>query len=89
MLDRRLHPSLAADAVDEGIVVGELGPQDLERHATVQRHLNRLVDHAHAAAPEQPLDAIAAERSTDLDQGSPTRGPYDQLTCDSQPRQQR
>ena len=61
VLERRLQPALAAEPVDEVGILSEFGPQDLQRDAAMERSLDRLVDDAHAAAPEDALDGVALE----------------------------
>jgi hypothetical protein len=39
--------------------LGELSPEDLERHALAQLEILRLIDLAHATATEQASDAVA------------------------------
>src|SRR5213078_4951753 len=50
---------------------GELGGQDLDRYLTLQALVPGLVDHAHAAATELPLDGVGASQG--LDQASGER----------------
>ena len=73
VLERGLHHALAADPVHERGVLRQLGPQDLQRDPAVERDLHGLVHHAHPAAPEHALDAIAADHRADLDHTSPPR----------------
>ena len=67
VLDRGLKPALAAKALDELGVVGELGPQDLERDTTVERGLDGLVDDAHSTASDHPQDAVPRDAGASLD----------------------
>jgi hypothetical protein len=62
VLDRGLEPRLPLEARDERGVLGELRSQDLQRDRALQRGLDRLVDDAHPAAAQHPLDLIAADR---------------------------
>jgi hypothetical protein len=61
VLERGRQPRLGLEARDRVRVLGVLGRDDLQRHGAVQVGIRRLVDDAHAAAVEHPLDAIARE----------------------------
>ena len=61
MLDRRRGLRLPLEAVPEGLVLGELGGDQLQGDLTLQGELGRSVDNAHPAAPGNRLDPVAGQ----------------------------
>src|SRR4029079_4175657 len=51
-----------AEVASEVLVLASLGADELERHRPLERRVLGEIDHAHPAAPEERLDAIARER---------------------------
>ena len=60
VVDGRRHLRLALEAGPVVEVVRQRGRQDLERHAPLESALLRAIHDAHAAAPDDGLDAIRA-----------------------------
>ena len=60
-VQRGQRPGLAAEPLPERGVVGEHRGDDLERHAPVERLLDRAVDDPHPAGPELGHDAEATD----------------------------
>ncbi len=56
---------LAQEALAEGLVVGEVAGDHLQRHRSVERQVGGPVDDAHPAARDQRVDSIAAQRGAD------------------------
>ena len=65
MVERRREARLDDEALAEAAVARELRRDQLERHPAVQRELDRLVDDAHAAAPDHPLEAVAGDHGAE------------------------
>ena len=61
VVERRREPRLAQETLAEADVAGELGREELERHAAVECEVVRAVYDAHPPAAEQRLDAVAGE----------------------------
>jgi hypothetical protein len=61
MLELGDRVDLAAETLARALEVEQLGPDDLERDAAVQRLLDRFVDDAHAAAADAPQQPVLAE----------------------------
>ena len=61
MLERGREPRLAQEALPEGLVGGELGDDQLERHGALERELGRPVHDPHPAATDELLDPVARE----------------------------
>ena len=60
VLERRGRFGLAAEALDEFGVAGEVGVKDLQGHAAGQVQVIGEPDVGHAAGADPPLDAVAA-----------------------------
>jgi hypothetical protein len=56
--------TLALEASDEALVVGEAGMEHLERDLPIQRFLNPQVQRRHAAGADLLLDLVARERTS-------------------------
>ena len=56
---------LAQEALAEGVVLGQLGREQLQRNVPLQARVVRTVDDAHAAAADELLDAKAQELAAD------------------------
>ena len=52
----------AGDILGTFVAPEQVRPDQLDRHLAVDRRIMRQIDHAHRAAAEQTLDAIAADR---------------------------
>ena len=61
VVDRRGELGLAHEALAEALVGGQLGADDLQRHRALEPEVDGPVDHAHAAAAAQGVDAVAGE----------------------------
>ena len=77
VLERRLHAALAAKALDERLVEGELAVEDLESDLATGLDVASAVDSGHPAATEQALDAVAAHHSSGFEShgSAPSRPP--------------
>src|SRR5581483_6611208 len=56
---------LPDEARAKGLVVGELGNEDLQRHTPVESLVRGQVDRAHTTATEYGLDPVSGERLAD------------------------
>ena len=65
VVDRGRQPRLSDEPLAEGVVLGEVGAQHLERHLVPEPHVVGPVDHAHAAPPEHALDPVGGELRAD------------------------
>jgi hypothetical protein len=65
---------LAAEPIDEGGIVGQIGMEDLERHIAVEDRVVGSVDLAHAAGSDAGYDLVPAVYGC-LDHGSALGGP--------------
>ena len=74
VLQRGREPGLGLEAGDRVRVLGVLGRDDLQRHGAVQLRVGGLVDHAHAAAIEHALDAVAGKLGARLESGQAVDG---------------
>ena len=70
--------ALAAEPLAERLVQAQLRAQHLQRDGPVEHELARLVDDAHPAAAEDPLDPVVADLGPDVD-------PHDQPLPTSTP----
>ena len=61
VVDRRRQPRLRQEALPEDLVLGDLGSDQLQRHLPAEMGVLGEIHDAHAAAPEQGLDAVTAE----------------------------
>ena len=61
VVDRRRQPRLRQEALPEDLVLGDLGSDQLQRHLPAEVGVLGEIHDAHAAAPEQGLDAVTAE----------------------------
>ncbi len=58
--EARCHLGLTTEPLEVGGVTGELRAQDLDGHRPARRDVRSLVDAAHAAAPEELAEDVAA-----------------------------
>ena len=74
VLDRCLREPFAAEPLIEGRVEREVRGEHLECDLAVDRHLGRLVDHAHAALPEHAFHDVPVNPGAGWQhRGHPTR----------------
>src|SRR5207237_8684818 len=59
------RPRLVEEAVDDLVVVRELGMQELDRYPRADARVDAHVDGSHPALAEQPLHAVAADAATE------------------------
>jgi hypothetical protein len=64
MVERGGVPSLTSEPVDEGWVLRETRPKDLDRYIAVQEFVVREVDDGHPALPKRPKQAVTAGKHT-------------------------
>ena len=67
VLERRGQAALGLEASDGGLVLRVLGRDDLQRDLAIEVGVDGLVDDAHAAPVQQPLDAVAGEHRAGLE----------------------
>ncbi len=74
IVELRHAARLAEEAFDHQGVVGQCLRQHLDRHMSLQRGLEALVDHAHATAPEFGDDVVMTNLAALCHGGSDLRG---------------
>ncbi len=74
VIDRRGQAAFALEALAFALVAEAL-LEHLERHPAAALDFLRFVDDAHAAAPEDPRDPVAAEGRVGRERGRPRRWP--------------
>ena len=70
MVEAGSEPGLAHETLTEGLVLAELWREQLQRDLALEHDVLRPIDDAHAAVPEQSIEAITRKLSTDT--GNPT-----------------
>ncbi len=73
VVERRRRPGLADEALLALPGGAALAGEELERHRPVEPEIDRLVDDAHATAPEAIEDPIVGDRAADQREGTPVR----------------
>ena len=61
MVDAGCCSGLAHEPLPEGLVLAELGGQDLQRDQAPEAQVERAVDDSHAAAADALLDLVSGE----------------------------
>jgi hypothetical protein len=61
VVDRRGQLRLALEALAEGLILGAIVGDQLDRDRSIEPPVGRSVDDAHSAAADQPVDAPVAE----------------------------
>ena len=65
VVDRRGELGLAQEPLPEGVVLGEAGVHQLQRHPSLEPEVVGEVDDAHPARAQQRLDPVAGELGAD------------------------
>src|SRR5262249_41978725 len=71
------------EAPAEGVAVGELARDELQRHDAPEPRMGRAVDDPHAPRARDPLDPIAGEVGADGQVGLLVRGPDGHVSKDA------
>lgn len=71
MVDGGGHPRLVRETAAEGVVAGQLGGEQLQRHHAVEPQVPGTVHHGHSAAADLPLHAVPGDLGPDEPGGPP------------------
>ena len=65
MVEAGSEPGLAHETLTEGLVLAQLRREQLQRDLALERDVLRPIDDAHAAVPEQSVEAVTRKLSAD------------------------